>query len=803
MTSALPKQKFLSLALFGIAATLGFFLNRFVSVDMGFGITFLLGNIFGLFSVLIGPWPFCFIGPFVTMLPTIFLWGHPWALLSVLIEGLFVALLSQRKHYDRILLFELLYWPLAGAPLVFVQYVFLLRMNASGALAAAVKQGVNSIYDAVFALILFFLILSFKKFVLKIKSNKIHAQQYLVMFINLSILLPLLIGTGIYMKVEQQNILTNAEKEVSKIASLLVDELNYPEIEENDETVLNRMRKINEYDWAFFVGNESNRTIQYASFSGLPWYLKEDAILIDSYDNAQIFLNPKENNPMKQWSRAVVLALKPLGSLSLMVSRNLEKDVAFYNSSVSTVFIFLLIWLALFGTLTFYVVRILMRPLEGLRLAAEQTQKGLVGVVWPQTNILEIAELRDSLVAMTSALEQRNVELEEAKKSAERLTRLSEKYISFMGHELKSPLSAIYSVLDTMSIPLEIDIKTSIQRLLELIDDILEQARSSSGQLALRSQPFSPAQEARNLLEPLAIRARRRNLDFFLNIDPDLDIVVMGDPIRFRQILSNLVSNALKYTASGSIWVNLKSIKENDSIEIQGTVRDTGRGIKPEQLELIWQPFAAISAKTEDGESSHGLGLSIVREIINALHGSIDVSSIPGQGTIFSFRFKLPISRQANQAASEVQLNQPIISTGPVKAVQNNRPDLRGRRILVVEDEKIARIAIVYMLRSWGAHIDEADDGRLAFELWSHFSHDILIVDEHLNGMDGSELINKIRQQQGAVRPFIVYSSAEISQTNSSFIQSEVDAVLLKPVTEERLRHILMPFMNDYKISNN
>ncbi len=805
------------------AVAIGFLTNLYFSIDTGFGITFLVGNVFGVFAALISPWPWGIFGPLLTMTPTLMLWGHPWALLSVLLEGLFLASLGRQGTYERVLIYEIWYWPLVGAPLVLLQYVLFLRMDFSGALAAATKQGINSIYNAVFALILFYAVRGIKSLFSRSK-NTIHAQEYLLLFLNFAILLPLLIGVGIYMVVQRDSTLRSAEAEASKIASLMATEMGPSESSDGEEGFLRRFKAITGFDWAVYSVREDARVLDHGSFTAteVPWYLGSDVTILTSLGNASVVAPNRETNPMKRWAVSVVLARQTLGTTEVLVSRPIKNDVNTFNQSISLIFLFLFVWLAVMGSLAFALATMIMRPLEGLRRSAELTQRGESSVVWPKTSVSEINELRDSLVAMTGALEQRNLELREAKNAAERMTRLSEKYLSFMGHELKSPLAAIYSVLETLAIPMEIDIRGSINRLLELIDDILDQAKSSSGKLTLRSEPFSPAQEAKNLLEPFAIRSRRRNLEFTLTVGPELHVPVLGDPLRFRQILSNLVGNALKYTASGSIRVDLTGITVNNTLEVHGWVRDTGRGINAEKLQDIWKPFASVETKTEDGQSSHGLGLSIVHGIVEAMGGEIQVSSTEGQGSLFSFRIAFPLvtgseaekptvsvlTGETNRSLSihspaSVPIQEPPPSPVPIQAAPNSpvlrqeapkTPDLRGLRVLVAEDEKIARMVVVYLFRSWGAQVDEAEDGKVALELWKVRGHDIVVLDDHMGGLEGPEVIRRIRDVQGERKPLLIISSADMAFRDPSFVLEGADATLPKPVNENRLMKIIGDF---------
>jgi len=415
--------------------------------------------------------------------------------------------------------------------------------------------------------------------------------------------------------------------------------------------------------------------------------------------------------------------------------------------------------------------------------------------VWSDAKVLEIRELRDSLMAMTGSLENRGMELTEAKATAERLMRKSEGYLAFMGHELKAPIAALLSSMDEFDSCDETSMRDSLGRLLELINDILDQATAGSGALHLRSEPFDPGRETASLLEPFAIQARRKGLEFKLDMDFPPGLMLLGDPLRYRQILANLVSNAVKYTGQGQVQVSLKGREQDLTCIVNGLVADSGIGIAPEALHDIWKPFAMATGRFVDGSSSHGLGLSIVRGILEAAGGTISVSSVMGKGSAFTF--ELPFSRfEADKTPEALPASASVASTSAESQPPETAP-LAGIHALVADDDQLSRMVISRMIRKWGAQVEEAVDGREALDRCQAGTFDLVLLDERMPGLSGRQCAAEIRAServQGKSPTFLVLASAGnvTLETDHAGIPS-VDAVLTKPLDKKALLDLLVP----------
>jgi CheY-like chemotaxis protein len=240
------------------------------------------------------------------------------------------------------------------------------------------------------------------------------------------------------------------------------------------------------------------------------------------------------------------------------------------------------------------------------------------------------------------------------------------------------------------------------------------------------------------------------------------------------------------------VSVQLTGQLARGNLVLTGTVEDTGSGIAADRLDDIWKPFSSIGNKVPDGLSSHGLGLSIVRSIVDAMSGSVELDTQEGKGSVFTFSLKFPIE----DSGAEQRVPSVGVQAGGQPAA-DAKPDLRGVRILVADDERISRMAIGHFLRTWGATVDEVDSGDKVLEVHSSTAYSMMILDKHMPGLSGMDVIKRIREREsgsGRNRCYLVISSAESSPADAAQtdMQSAPDALLPKPVQQSALAAVLL-----------
>ena len=312
--------------------------------------------------------------------------------------------------------------------------------------------------------------------------------------------------------------------------------------------------------------------------------------------------------------------------------------------------------------------------------------------------------------------------------------------------------------------------------LLELINSILELAKIESGRLQFENMEFDLADLIDKTLASFAIRAHSKGLELAARIAPGVPQHLMGDRLRLRQILVNLIGNALKFTECGEVVL----LVENDPLaselgNLRFTVSDTGIGIPVDKLEAIFSNFTQVDSSTTRKYGGTGLGLSIVSRLIGLMNGKIWVESEVGKGSKFIFTMSFdPASRT-------------------ISAKPNLLPDLAGLRVLIVDDSATNREVAREMVVSIGAIVDEAESGpealeavRAAWEQARPFK--LVLLDMRMPGMDGLEVALRVRQELQQAAPLILMlSSDDLTPQLNRMRDAHLDAYLVKPITRREL----------------
>lgn len=379
--------------------------------------------------------------------------------------------------------------------------------------------------------------------------------------------------------------------------------------------------------------------------------------------------------------------------------------------------------------------------------------------------------------------------LAESKELAEEMALIKERFMANMSHEIRTPMNAISGFVDQLHASnlnikqkkqIEI-IQHSIQHIMNIINDILDFSKLNAGRLTLDYKGFEIEKLMKEIVDLMKPMTDEKNIRFTCEIDETIPSVLIGDAYRLRQILLNIIGNAIKYTESGSIGVSVKSTPIGDNkFSIGITVKDTGIGIEKDELENIFKEYHISENAFFEKAMSSGLGLSITKMLLELHEGSIEIDSTINMGTTVSIQ----IPYNAGNAMDMAEENRFI-----------NKPDfLHGKKILVADDEKFNRVLLNNILHKYHTETYEAENGKEVLELVEKHRFDCILMDikmPEMNGLTASDMIRKSDKPGVAQTPIIAVSAA-LTPENFIFLQNiGVHAFLEKPFKERELLNML------------
>lgn len=465
--------------------------------------------------------------------------------------------------------------------------------------------------------------------------------------------------------------------------------------------------------------------------------------------------------------------------------------------------------------LAFYIANRIGRRLRRLSAAAQKLGKGEVPRIDGGTHLREVMELsrvmhdsaeqlrnyRGEVQAKTRAIEdanemleervaQRTVELLASREEALQAARAKAAFLATMSHEIRTPLNGVVG-MSTLLAETALDdeqadylhtIRLSGDQLLAVINDILDFSKIESGKLDLEAEPLSLRNVIEEACDIAASRAREKNLELIVDVaetagagsSPVLPGAILGDATRLRQVLINLINNAVKFTEKGEVTVSVRALPTPDleRARLEFRVTDTGIGIPSERMGALFQAFTQVDASTTRKYGGTGLGLAICKRLVELMGGDIGVDSVPGQGSAFWFTVQAPLA------------DLPPVA-GPVDATA-----LHGKRALVVDDHLTNVRVLTRQLELWGLEVRTAESGAQALQALTLSERgtlpDIIITDMHMPGMDGVALARVIKATPPMARiPLVLLTSGFMPPGGEAARLFE--ARLLKPARQRQL----------------
>ena len=419
-------------------------------------------------------------------------------------------------------------------------------------------------------------------------------------------------------------------------------------------------------------------------------------------------------------------------------------------------------------------------------------------------------------------------QLADAKTAAERASTAKSEFLANMSHEIRTPINAVLGMNEMVlreslqardqvsKIQPELrtyltnisnyagNIDSAGKNLLSIINDILDFSKIESGKMEITEGEYKFSSVLNDISNVVSFKAKDKGLAFKIEVDTDLPDGLYGDEVRVRQIMTNILNNAVKYTKEGSVTLYVGKEKQ-DTIERGGTinliisVKDTGIGIKKEDIAKLFEKFERVDLQHNSTVEGSGLGLAITKNLLALMHGSINVESVYGVGSVFT-----------------VVLPQKVVLTEPVgdfkvkfeKSVQEAKAYQESFRapeahILIVDDTRMNLTVAVGLLKKTQIEIDTAASGVEAIELSKTIKYDLILMDQRMPGMDGTETMNCIKaQEKGANNdtPFICLTADAVSGARNRYLSEGFTDYLTKPIDSKALEAMLMKYLPDNKI---
>ncbi len=453
---------------------------------------------------------------------------------------------------------------------------------------------------------------------------------------------------------------------------------------------------------------------------------------------------------------------------------------------------------------------------------SEQTRSTVLGYIIILLFTLLLAAVLSLITVRPFVRLQSN--LMEEKLRAESANRAKSDFLANMSHEIRTPINAVLGMnemvlregrraqdlvkdesqevreaLKNINVYSN-DVESAGHNLLAIVNDILDFSKIEAGRMDLIEAPYQLSSLLNDLSNMILLKAQDKGLEFSIEVDQSLPDELCGDEVRVRQVLINILNNAVKYTERGSVKLSLRGDVQDDSkIILTAVVEDTGIGIKSEDLEKLFVKFGRLEMERNSTVEGTGLGLVITQRLLEMMDGSIDVKSEYGQGSVFTITIPQKVVSEKTLGDFQARFESNVLESGAYRE-SFRAPEAR---ILIVDDTKINLTVASNLLKNTQLQIDTANSGAEAVDMASKISYDAILMDQRMPEMEGTEALHRIRDLEGAASreaPVICLTADAVVGAKERYLAEGFSDYLTKPIDSHSLEKMLIKHLPQNKV---